>query len=1137
MNPPRSELVISDGKFQLVPTAQDTAVALPIDTFFNSLAGVFGPDAIALVVSGAGADGSVGAVAVSDAGGTVLVQDPKSAKFESMPQSVIDTGVATAMGTPRSLAKNLTSILAGKYLDRMSGNLAPETTLERLFHLLRTKYGVDFGFYKSPTISRRIQRRFEQSEYNNLDDFINSLSEDEKELELLYADMLVWVTHFFRDTKAFESLSETAIAELVSLMSPERQIRIWSAGCSSGEEAFSLAIEFAEAAEQAKKKLNIKILATDMHPHSLEVGSLAVYSKEAVSKIPPDLLEKYFTLEGTHYAVRPSLRRMVVFSPHNVMKDPPFTRIDLLVCRNLLIYLDENAQNKVLSMFHFSLSKGSYLFLGPSETLGKLSDEFSSEDARWRIFRKKRNVRILNPGGFMSPPSAKVGYSSSAQFTANIDHGKQAVNAQLTSRRHLVATYDEILKRYAPSGFLIGNDGVLIHVFGDGSRYMNVKSGVFNTNILDLVHEDMKLALSIGMERVSAGAAKPFSRRVELNNEDGSQLSVNVSVEHISTPGFMEKHILVLIDELEVPTINQEQQPVRDVPSDTPDPVLVEDLNTRIVELRRDLEHTEETLQTTIEELETSNEELQATNEELMASNEELQSTNEELHSVNEELFTVSAEHQQKIEELTELNNDMDRLLRGMEVGTIFFDENKCIRRFTETATLLFNLLPQDIGRPVSHITYRFTNVNLEQSLDENLETRKTIEHEIQLDDRYYLLRVLPFDGPDGQNGGSLVTVFDITLQSEVKDELDRSLRNFHRLYRGTPAMMHSIDGQGKLLEVSDYWLKKMGYEREEVTGRPSVDFLTEESREYAKDVLAQFWRDGFIENVPYTFVRKDKSLIEVEMSAIQLEEQQGVPSRSLAVITDVSKRNQSRQELLEQNEQLEQANEQLGRYALVASHDLKEPLRKIQNYADILKEEFGQGLSEDASYAMNVIIDASSRLSSLVSALLAYARSTRVEIEALDVDLSITLKEVLSDLDLELKEVDAKLSVGKMPTVSGDPHLLHQVIQNAISNCIKYRKRDEQLKISVKFRKNKTKKVAHLDITDNGIGFDQKNAQKAFEPFVRLHDRDVHFGSGIGLAIAKTIVDRHGWEVSASSEPDKGTTIRVSIPMSAIVD
>ena len=786
--PPRKEMIISEGKLLLTDRDPAPAFTLPIDMFFRSLADDFGPRAIGVVLSGTGTDGTRGVLEIKKSGGLVLVQSPETAKFDGMPRSAVGTGVADKIQAPELMGATLNAISNASpsfgSLSLAENDQADASPHGRILVMLRERYGIDFTLYKPGTIGRRIERRMAIRNIGSSSDYLTRLSEDDEELENLYRDLLIGVTEFLRDPQAFEVLYSNVLEDMVEKLSNERSLRIWTPGCATGEEAYSLALMLHELATAKNKPLNVKIFATDLHPGALEAAGAGLYRKEALSNISEERLDRYFIpqSDGHTYRISPELRRMVVFAPQNVTKDPPFTKIDLLSCRNLLIYLQQHVQDKILSLFHFSLNKGGVLFLGPSETAGVLESEFDTVDRHWRIYRKRRDARLTSVSRFpMTSLNTLAGVAPHNQHlpTEAIDIPRSPQSETI----RLLKTYDALLDMYMPAGFLVDLHGNIIHVFGDVGPYTRPLLGRPTVDLLDILVDELRIAAGAGIQRAAKERAVVSYGGIRVGSEEDGQL-VTVTARRVQGSRGAEEsraeHILVTVAPSEpIPLLpdGELDDPGSVLPIESLD--ISEEARERIGALEYELRYTKEHLQATNEELETSNEELQATNEEMMASNEELQSTNEELHSVNEELYTVNSEYERKISELTRLTADMDNLLHSTDVGTVFVDKEARIRKYTPAVASTFSFIPQDIGRPIDHFAHRIRDPKMMELIRSVLETGEGVEREVQnRAGDWLLMRILPYRTEDAEMEGAVVTLVDVSQLKEAEKQSEQTMRD-----------------------------------------------------------------------------------------------------------------------------------------------------------------------------------------------------------------------------------------------------------------------------------------------------------------------------------------------------------------------
>ncbi|MDP0491927.1 MAG: CheR family methyltransferase [Verrucomicrobiota bacterium JB023] len=775
--PPKREMILSDGKILVTDKDRSDGVPHPIDNLFRSLAQDAGRDSVAVVLSGTGQDGSRGAEAISQAGGEVFVQDPGTARFDGMPLATLHTvpsarsmEVGEIPDALRSLSKALAPGAGGS--DSPS---PPEQAItpigepaQKIFDLLRLEHGIDFAHYKASTVSRRIERRADMNGVG-LEKYAELLRHDPAELSTLYHDLLIGVTKFFRDESAFERLAEVAFDDVFKQAENSGELRVWVAGCATGEEAYSLAILLDEERSLRHSPVEIKIFATDVHRRSLEFASRGLYQAEALENVSSDQLKRCFTETDEGFRVKTEIRRMVVFAHHNVIKSAPFTRMNLVTCRNLLIYLRANAQKKALSLFHFGLRSSGYLFLGPSESPGELADEFQPADNHWKIYRKRRDVR-LTP----EPRAPLPTLITPSQME------KQGSWDSMHKEPELISVYDQLLNQYMPASVLVDEAFNLVHIFPGAERYLNHQAGRPSTKVVELLKDDLRPTINAALQHTLRKGEDVSYLEIPVKLDD-QRLLLDLHITAVEGGRRTPLHYLLTFEEKTRQEAHDEKLKERKA-------IKFSDATKAHVDaLEQELRYTRENLQATIEELETSNEELQATNEELVASNEELQSANEELHSVNEELHSVNAEHQRKIDELSEMTSDMEHLLASTDMGVIFLDNDLTIRKFTPRVTQIFNLMPQDIGRSISHFAHSLLTSNLVTEAGEVLQNGKALESECF--DRHgnaYLKRILPYRR-NQEVEGVVLTFVEIT---QVKEALVQA----HRL---SQIIAHTTDFVG----------------------------------------------------------------------------------------------------------------------------------------------------------------------------------------------------------------------------------------------------------------------------------------------------------------------------------------------------
>jgi two-component system CheB/CheR fusion protein len=893
--PPGKEIHVREGKLWL-RDREPTAFALPIDAFFRSLADDLGDAAIAIVLSGSGSDGSRGVVEVKRAGGLVLAESPATARFDSMPTSSVATGAVDRVCAPEEMPQLLCGLRAAPESSEQEIAGTPSEPKDALFDLLREQYGIDFARYKANTVSRRLARRLSLKGETDLHEYVNQLRDDPAELSTLYHDLLIGVTRFFRDPEAFQVLEERVIPDILERVPPQEEIRVWSAGCATGEEAYSMAILFHEALTRAKRPVNLKLLATDMHRASLERASSGIYTDDQLVHVSEERLMRYFTRRGGSHQVSGDLRQLVVFAPHNVMKDAPFTRMNLIACRNLLIYLDAEAQRSVISLFHFGLASGGILFLGSSETAGGLSHEFSVIHERAKLFRKRRDVRLLkpvplSPGGQIVPTRPTDGVSS-----------PRGVGIE----PRLLASYDQLLDRFLPPSFLVDEQGRLLDSFGGAERFLSIKRRRPSGNLLDLVDGNLRAVLATAMQRVVRTGQAVSLLGLRLTEEETPH---RVVVELVNPPRDEGVHLLVRIEEDAVgrPAARDVSAPLVDQLD--PNAASVE----RVQSLEGELSYAKEVLQATVEELETSNEELQATNEELIASNEELQSTNEELQSTNEELYSVNAEYQQKIEELQQLNADIQHLLEGTDVGTIFLDSGLRIRKYTSRIANVFRVQEQDIGRELGDFSHTIKRPSLMDDLRRVLNEGISVEDEVRDEaGTPFFLRILPYrSGPVDRDVGVAAnrSITGVVLTITDTTALERAREHLARLSAIVESSDDAIVGKdldGIVLTWNRGAERLYGYTAEEAIGR-DIRFLSPPGNSSEIDgFLAAIRRGERVEHVNTERLCKDGTRIQVSITLSPILDASGTIVGASAIARDVTPVLRAEREVRAQKEQIE---------------------------------------------------------------------------------------------------------------------------------------------------------------------------------------------------------------------------------------
>lgn len=761
--PPKKNLTIFHGKLLLIDQAASKGLNFPIDIFLESLAEDQGNKAIGIILSGTGSDGMRGIKTIKENSGIVMVQSEDTAKFNGMPKNAISTGLVDFILSPGEMPAKLISLMEHPYVSGQNSSnllLTDQNNIEMLFALLRKKHKVDFTHYKITTVLRRIERRMTVNHIEEFKDYVRYLEQNSQEVTNLYKELLIGVTRFFRDTEAFEDLAQNWLPHIVA-DDKIKELRFWTAGCSTGEEAYSLAILAREALEKMEKQVNVKVFATDVDNEAIIYASGGMYPESIIADVNPERLSKYFIQKENGFQVIRDIREMVVFAQHDILKDPPFTNIDLISCRNLLIYLQPVLQTKVLELFNYALKPSGILLLGSSETTGDLSDYFEPLNHKWKIYRSRGRAKVLDLKQLGNMSIDKKRIISGLQ---NIDRSYRYAFSEEKFLERMLEAMDE----HIPLMLAVNENMEVVYILGDTSGFFKVPSGKSVFNITKMASKDLVMPISTGLQKVFTRHDETNYTNVKVRVHDEWK-RLDLKIKEIPFTHNQGRLAVVLLKETVInPCIPVDEKILEYDPEKVAEQ--------RIYDLEQELQFTKENLQATIEELETSNEELQATNEELLASNEELQSTNEELQSVNEELHTVNDQYQSKIIELIELNNDMENLLSSTQIGTLFLDENLEIRKFTHPIEEIIHIVEKDIGRPLKGISGKIENIDLLKIARSVQDTDKPYESEVQTDDgKWYLMKVIPYEISHGTYSGIFVTIIDVTQLKKTEKLLMKS--------------------------------------------------------------------------------------------------------------------------------------------------------------------------------------------------------------------------------------------------------------------------------------------------------------------------------------------------------------------------
>jgi len=1122
--PSRKTMTIKSGHLILKDKDAHRVPNNAIDIFFESLAADQGSRSVGIILSGTGTDGTKGIESIKTNGGVILVQDPMTAAFDGMPNSAIATGQADLILPPEMMADELLDYLKETPFIKTFNTLNKEEELiiKGILELVKKETSFDFSQYKLTTLNRRLARKMFEKNITSVSEYYSFLLNNLAETHELAKEFLINVTKFFRDADAFEILNKKVVPFLFEDKKHGDEVKIWVVACSTGEEAYSMAILLYEYVEKhSYLNFSIKIFATDIDQDALNTASKGCYTQDAVKDLSEERLNKFFVKEGNMYSVIPVIRKMVVFAKHDITKDPPFSKIDLLSCRNMLIYMSAPLQKIVFKKFHFSLNENKFLFLGPSENPATLIDCFKEVDRKWKIYKclyKSKNYEYEN---YLNPSKELAAVAGRAK-------SKNAFNNIADIFK------DTLLEEYNFTGILVNKDLEIKQAVGNFKNFLKFPDDNFNLNLQKMLSADLSIAINMAARKALKEEEKISIKGVRLM-EGNKQRLVNIVVKpYVEQKEYLQPFLFIIIEEVQTEKIKIKKV----IPEDSISS------QERIQDLEQELRDLRENLQAVIEEVESANEELQTSNEEIISSNEELQSTNEELQSLNEELHTVNAEHQMKIKELVDLNDDMNNYFNNTDIGQILIDKNLLIRKFTPAATRQVNLIETDIGRSISDISINFKGIDFLKEVRDVMDTGILQEREIVMpNQKTFLMRIMPYIKQDKTKDGVVVNFINISKIKELNSIIE-SL--FNNAPNATIALKALRSWKGELIDFEFTAANSNAEQLLEVKGTLSNKELLKENfylKYYFHDFIAVV-QNGLKFHVEHFDKKTGKwhDLVATKMMDGVILTISDINDRKTAsdlLEKSYDKLKQTSEELQQTIDKLEQSNLNLAQFASIASHDLKEPLRKIQIFGDMLKERTYEKMEPQEKEYLDKMINASNRMQTLIDNVLTFSKLSNNDIEKVASDISIIVQQILEDIEMTVKEKKAIVNLGNLPTVFAKAGQIRQLFQNLISNALKFTAKTQPV-IQIREILPETEEVEHMvkdkskyvfiEVADNGIGFDEKYSDKIFGLFQRLHGSD-YSGTGLGLAICKKIIDEHEGYIKVNSKLGSGTRFLIALP------
>lgn len=1134
--PPNTTMTIEKGRLRLGDAQTTRGIRLPIDAFFKSLAEDQEECAICAVLSGAGSDGTRGLRAVKAHGGLTIAQDPKSARYEAMPSSAIPTGLVDLVLRVEEMPQRILQHKQAwsELRARLANDATDATTREALPGIvatLRRKTGHDFSGYRHKTIVRRIQRRMQILGIDSAEAYVRRIRDESDEADALFRDLLIGVTQFFRDPDAFAAVEEAVIPAILDRKHPNEEIRVWVPACSTGEEAYSLAILIREAMRERDVHHPVRVFAGDIDEDGLEEARVGRYPQASAQHITPERLAAHFVRQGDMYRVAEEVREMCIFSTHSLIKNPPFSRLDLIACRNFLIYLEPALQARIMPLFHYALGPAGFLFLGSSESLGAATDLFRTIDQRHRIFQRRDSVTTPV---FAFPLAESTPHLRAAGEPGPRTHAVADPQVGRALERLL-------LSRFAPAGVLVNDRGDILYISGRTGPYLEPASGVPSANVIAMARRGLRFELRAAIHEAAKSRREVVHHDLSVEGADSTR-RLNLIVRPLTDEPGNELYSVIFEE------IAADQSPAASPPLHAPAE------HHQIMErLEGELETTRDRLQSTIEELEASNEELKSSNEELLSMNEELQSANEELQtskeelqSLNEELETVNNELKFKVGELDGAYSDLQNLFLSTQVATIFLDRNLRIKRFTPPATDLFRLIESDVGRSLADITPRFTDGSLLGDIGEVLRTLTPKAREIETRDpaATYAMRIAPYRTLDNRIDGVVLTFPDVTAIKAGEEAISL----LASIVEWSQDAITSTDLEGNITSWNHGAQRMLGYAKDEIIGRPILQLTPPELHGEESARLRRLTQGEHIEHFDSVRLRKDGSPVEVSVARSPVFDEKGTVIGASDVIRDITEQKANEREITRHREELNQLVEEraaelrqthermrlsermasLGTLSAGLGHDMGNLLMPLAAKIDLIaKSAAGETFAADLSMIRKCL----EQLRHLVNGL----RMLAIDPTGAPFGEAVDLREWWSDIEPLLQNIthnDIALNADipaelPKPRIAG--HQLSQAVFNLVHNAVQAMKPRGSGTVTVRARAAHAGSTVQIAVEDDGPGMTPEIARRCLDPFFSTKTRSV--STGLGLALVQGVAHQAGGKLSLTTEPGRGTTFELLLP------
>jgi len=1128
--PPNTDMTISKRIFGLVPRTETRGMHMPIDCFFNSLARDVKSQAIGVILSGTASDGTLGMKEINAEGGITFAQDRKSAKYDGMPHSAVSAGVVDFVLQPGEIAKELTRIARHPYVvypKPVKAEEEPmpvdEDNMNKIFRMIAADTGTDFSFYKRSTIQRRIMRRLALHKMSRVEDYVKFLEKNYDERNNLFEDMLIKVTGFFRYPETFEALKDAVFTEIMKNKEPDEPIRIWVPGCSTGEEAYSIFMALIEFLGDKASTTTIQIFATDLSDQAIEKARKGFYGKHIVSDVSPDRLERFFIEKENGYLINRQIRDMCVFARQNVIKDPPFSNMDLISCRNLLIYLGPILQKKVTHLFHYALNPKGFLLLGTSESIGRFSNLFNLMDKKQKIY-SKRHVPVHADFDFIPRVHEKV----KTEIAEGMDIKKE-------QEFDIGKEVDKIiLSNYIPPGVVINSEMEVLQFRGHTGNYLEPAPGKAILNILKMARKGLMLDLRTAIYKARERRATVIRKGVEFKYNGHDRL-VNVIVTPIKHPSFKEYHFLILFEDI-TPLVPEEPKPGRAKAGKKK----TDAKDRQIKRLEKELDSTKSYLQSIIEDQERTNEEVQSANEEVQSANEELQSTNEELEtakeelqSSNEELNTLNEELRNRNIQLSEINNDMINLLISVDIPIVIVRTDLIIRRATPAAEKVLNVIPADIGRSINDIKLKIDIPDIEQMLREVMDTLHAKELEIpDKNGGWHLLQIRPYRTEENKIDGAVIALFDIDQIKRSLEQVKDALDYAEGIIDTVRDPLVVLDADLRIISVNRSFCRTFEVKPEGTKGKfiyelGNMQWDIPELRKLLEEILPEntSFKDFEVEH-DFPAIGKRIMLL----NARQIYREPEKTKIILLAIEDVTERKKAEETLNKAMKELKEIDRMKDEFFTSVTHELQNPLTPVKIQSQLFLDGSLGGLTKEQRDGAEIILMNTNRLIKLTDDIMTISkmRAGVLKYEVAGNNICDIIENSVDNMGLQAKEKQIAI-IKKYPEsvlVECDKDRISQVMENLIENAIRFTQEKGKITVGAKRAKNDIV----VSVTDTGIGISEENRKKIFDTFFQVSSK--YGGTGLGLSICKNIIEGHHGKIWVESELGRGSKFTFTLPV-----